>query len=167
MADDNGTRVVIAKADGAKSDGNLRNTVEEMMSELAPRTFSGARVLIKPNMVGPSGPELGHTTHPELVRAVVGFCRDRGAKVRVGDNPGGINRNSRNVARVTGILEASEGCFSPMSEGVVEKTGAETGLPMVVSKAVLEADYVISLPVFKTHLRTIITGALKNTFEYF
>jgi ferredoxin len=37
---------------------------------------------------------------------------------------------------------------------------------MVISKTVLDADYIISLPVFKTHLRTIITGALKNTFGY-
>ncbi|MBW2324314.1 MAG: DUF362 domain-containing protein, partial [Deltaproteobacteria bacterium] len=86
----------------------LRQIVENIMTSLAPGSFAGAKVLIKPNMVGPSAPELGHTTHPDLVRAVTLACLDRNGKVMVGDNPGGINRSSRNVAKVTGILEASE-----------------------------------------------------------
>jgi len=161
MSVSNSSRVIIEPVDN-----RLREKVEGMMSALAPRTFAGETVLIKPNMVGPSAPELGHTTSPELVRAVVRFCLDRSGKVWVGDNPGGINRSSRNVAKVTGILDASESCFTALSERVVEKPGKETGFQMIISRAVLEADYIINLPVFKTHLRTIITGALKNTFGY-
>jgi uncharacterized protein (DUF362 family) len=145
---------------------DIRENVERIMSALAPGTFSGATVLVKPNMVGPSAPELGHTTNPDLVRAVVRACLDRSAHVIVGDNPGGLNRSSRNVARATGILDASEGCFQPISERVVERTGPDTELPIVVSRAVLEADYVINLPVFKTHISMMITGAIKNTFGY-
>jgi uncharacterized protein (DUF362 family)/NAD-dependent dihydropyrimidine dehydrogenase PreA subunit len=155
------SRVVIEK-----TDSDLRGAVERIMDTLAPRTFAGTTVLIKPNMVGPSVPELGHTTHPELVREVVRACLDRNAKVSVGDNPGGINRSSRNVARITGILEASEGCFVPLSDRVVERTGGETGFPLVISRAILEADYIINLPVFKTHSGMMITGALKNTYGY-
>ncbi len=155
------SRVIIEKIDT-----NLTEVVESIMVALAPRTFAGAKVLIKPNMVGPSAPELGHTTHPELVRAVVRSCLDRNGKVSVGDNPGGINRSSRNVAKITGILDASEGCFTPLSDGVVEKTGQETGFPVVISRAILEADYIINLPVFKTHSGMMISGTLKNTFGY-
>ena len=146
--------------------GDLRQNVEHIMGALAPKTFAGATVLVKPNMVGPSAPELGHTTHPELVQAVVRACLDRGAKVMVGDNPGGISRNSRNVAAITGILDASEGCFTTISERVVERVGAETGLKLVISGPVLDADYIINLPVFKTHLGQMVTGALKNTFGH-
>lgn len=146
--------------------GDLRQTVEDIMTALAPGTFGGAKVLIKPNIVGPSNPELGHTTHPELVRAVVLACLDRNGKVWVGDNPGGMNRSSRNVAKATGILDASEGCFAPISERVVERKGAETGFPLVISRAVLEAGYVVNVPVFKTHSFMMITGAIKNTFGY-
>jgi uncharacterized protein (DUF362 family)/NAD-dependent dihydropyrimidine dehydrogenase PreA subunit len=117
-------------------------------------------------MVGPSAPELGHTTHPDIVRAVVKACQDRGAEVMVGDNPGGISHNSRNVAEATGILEAAGGCYVPISERVVEKKGAVSGLSIVISKAILEADYLINLPKFKTHLLMLISGAIKNTFGY-
>lgn len=145
---------------------DLRQNVETIMAALAPRTFAGARVLVKPNMVGPSVPELGHTTHPGLIRAVVLACLDRNARVMVGDNPGGMNRNSHHVAAITGVLDASEGCFTAISERVVEKVGTETGFTLVISRAVLEADYIINLPVFKTHLDMMVSGALKNTYGY-
>jgi uncharacterized protein (DUF362 family)/NAD-dependent dihydropyrimidine dehydrogenase PreA subunit len=161
MPESKNSRVIIESLKG-----DLRETVDGLIDALAPRTFAGARVLIKPNMVGPSAPELGHTTNPELIRAVVRSCLDRNGKVWVGDNPGGINRSSRNVARVTGILDASEGCFTPISERVVKKKGAVTGFPLVVSRAILEADYIINLPVMKTHLGMMITGAMKNVFGY-
>lgn len=145
---------------------DVRQAVERIMTRLAPSTFAGAKVLVKPNMVGPSAPELGHTTNPELVRAIVRACLDRNGKVSVGDNPGGVNRNSRNVAEKTGILEASEGCFTPISERVVEKAGAETGFPLVISRAILDADYIINVPKFKTHLLMMISGAMKNVYGY-
>jgi uncharacterized protein (DUF362 family)/Pyruvate/2-oxoacid:ferredoxin oxidoreductase delta subunit len=145
---------------------DLREKIERIMDALAPKSMAGRSVLIKPNMVGPSAPELGHTTHPDIVRAVVQSCKDRGAKVIVGDNPGGISHNSRNVARITGILEAAGDCFKSLAEGVVEKKGAFSGLSLVVSRAVLEADYLINLPKFKTHLQMMISGAIKNTFGY-
>ncbi len=145
---------------------DLREKIEGIMEALAPRSFAGGKVLIKPNMVGPSAPALGHTTHPSLVRAVVQACQDRGGQVMVGDNPGGISQNSRKVAEVTGILAAAGDCYAPISERVVEKKGAVSGLSMVVSRAVLEADYLINLPKFKTHLLMMISGAIKNTFGY-
>jgi uncharacterized protein (DUF362 family)/NAD-dependent dihydropyrimidine dehydrogenase PreA subunit len=144
----------------------LRGKVEAIMTDLYPGSLTGLSILVKPNMVGPSTPDLGHTTQPELIRAVVLSCLDRGARVMVGDNPGGMNRNSRNVADITGILEASEGCFTPISERVVEKTGAETKLQFIISKAILEADVVINLPKFKTHLLMMATGAIKNVYGY-
>ena len=40
-------------------------------------------------------------------------------------------------------------------------------VPMVsVSRAVLEADVIISLPKFKTHGLTVLTGAIKNSYGY-
>jgi ferredoxin len=37
---------------------------------------------------------------------------------------------------------------------------------MVVSRAVLDADYIINLPRFKTHSFMMATGAIKNTYGY-
>ena len=54
----------------------------------------------------------------------------------------------------------------PISNRVVEKTGSETGFQLVISRAVLEADYIINVPIFKTHSSMMITGALKNVYGY-
>ncbi|MDK1046182.1 MAG: DUF362 domain-containing protein [Anaerolineales bacterium] len=144
----------------------IAQAANNIMEALAPGDFAGAKVLVKPNMVGPSTPDLGHTTHPEVLRAVVRACKERNAEVIVGDNPGGISSNSRNVAEITGILEASEGCYMSISERVIEMKGRKTGLPLVISQIVLDADYVINLPRFKTHTFMMVTGAIKNTYGY-
>jgi len=158
----NDTSLVIIES----TEDGIAKAVDTVMDALAPDDFEGAKVLIKPNMVGPSAPELGHTTHPEMVRAVVRACRKRNGEVTVGDNPGGISSNSRNVAKITGMLDASEGGYANISERVVEKKGKKTGLPLVVSRAILEADYVINMPRFKTHGFMMVTGAIKNTYGY-
>ena len=145
---------------------DIAQAVDRIMDALAPDDFTGAKVLLKPNMVGPSLPVLGHTTHPELVRAVVRACVKRNGQVMVGDNPGGITSNSRNVAEATGILEASEGCYISLSERVVEKIGKTSKMPLIISLAILDADYIINLPRFKTHTFMMVTGAIKNTYGY-
>lgn len=93
---DNGFKAVIVE--GARQD--LETNVSHILDKLAPARFNGMQVLVKPNMLGPSLPELGHSTHPEVVRAIVRTCLGRGAKVIVRDNnPGGIDRSSRSPGR--------------------------------------------------------------------
>lgn len=145
---------------------DLETKVNGMFEKLAPRSFNGMRVLVKPNMLGPSVPDLGHSTHPEVVHAIVRACLDRGAKVTVGDNPGGVNRSSRSVAQVTGILDSSEGCYAPIGDKVVEMRGSKSGHTLVISKIVLDADYVINAPMFKTHAGMYLSGAMKNLYGY-
>jgi len=145
----------------------LPEAIESIFAKFAPRSFNGMKVLVKPNIVGPSPGDSGIVTHPEVVRAVVEACFDRGAKVFVGDNPGGINRSTQHTGKVTGILDASLGCFVPIADRVVEVPArSEFADTFVVSRLVLEADYVINLPLFKTHMMMGLTGALKNTFGY-
>ena len=65
----------------------------------------GDVVLIKPNVGFERAPELGATTNPEVLRALIRLCRRAGAsKVIVADNP--IEAPESCFAR-TGILQAS------------------------------------------------------------
>ncbi|MCP4249699.1 MAG: DUF362 domain-containing protein [bacterium] len=57
----------------------------------------GDVVLIKPNVGFERRPELGATTHPDVLRAVIRLCREAGAdKIVVADNP----------------IEAADSCFA-------------------------------------------------------
>ncbi len=66
----------------------------------------GDRVLLKVNAAFATPPELGATTHPELVEALVSLCLRAGAaEVFVADNP--IN-NAESCMRISGIGAAAE-----------------------------------------------------------
>jgi len=124
-------------------------------------------VLIKPNIVAGLPPEHGATTHPAVVSALVRECLRRGAsKVIVGDNPGGVEKDSRVTAQKAGLVEASHGCFARLSERVTEVLLPSVGVKAPISSAILETDFLIDVPVMKTHVFTTITGAVKNLYGY-
>ncbi|HJO95248.1 MAG TPA: DUF362 domain-containing protein [Victivallales bacterium] len=145
---------------------NISEQIKLIMDQFAPENFDGKKVLIKPNILGPSKPDLAHTTDPRIVNAVVKECQSRNAEVFVGDNPGGMVKNSTEVAKITGIYDASEGCYIPFSTQVVKKTGNHTNINFYISKLIFEVDYIINLPKMKSHVSALNSGAIKNTFGY-
>ena len=146
---------------------SVKEVVEEILDAF-PRAWEGKRVLVKPNILGPWKAERGVTTHPSIVGAVVDYLLKRGAKVSVGDNPGLLGyADNEKSARVCGILEASRGCFvnlgkEPLKVNVDSKYIDE----ITISRQVIDCDVLISLPKFKTHSLTVITGAVKNSYGF-
>ena len=129
--------------------------------------FAGKRVWVKPNLLSPHPPEHSVTTDPKVIRHAVRGLRARGAKdIWVADNPGGgLQRNVSSYIAPTGVVEASEGCFRSISETPVTiPTKSRFLSEFRVSHIVTEVDVILSLPVFKTHALTILTGAVKNLF---
>lgn len=155
------SKVIIADAD------DLEMTIERIWDDIGP-DISGKKVLIKPNMLGGYHPKSGVVTHPELIKALVKFLLERGADPIVGDNPGGVpgpGKDPETVAKACGIYEASLGRFRNIgSEPVDVEIKSRYVSRILVSRAVLEADIVVNLPVFKTHNLTKITGSIKNMF---
>lgn len=153
--------VLIVDSDYGRTD----QAVEKIL-ETFPLPWNGKRVLLKPNMLGPYPPEKGITTHPALVRSLVQSLVRRGAVCLVGDNPGvgGYAANER-CAEVSGLKEAAGGCFVYLGKDAVSAQ-AKAPWPerVVVSRALFDADLVVNVPKFKTHLQTRMTGAIKNLF---
>lgn len=155
------SRVVIYKVNN-----DLREKVAAIFQEFAP-DLKGRRVLIKPNMLAALPPEAGRNTHPAVVEAVVLECLDRGAIVRVGDNSGSIDRSPLYTGKMAGYVEACHGCFGGISSEVVQvPTDSRFVKSIWISKAVLDADYVIGVPKLKAHVLMTLSGALKNTLGY-
>ena len=124
------------------------------------------KVLVKPNLLGPFPPERGVTTDPRVISAIVKELKKcRSKEIVVGDNSGSIHFDPFKIAKITGILDASDECYSNIAREVVEvKVESEFIEELFISKIVKEADYVINVPKFKTHSLTTITGAIKNMF---
>jgi uncharacterized protein (DUF362 family) len=142
--------------------GDVHKEVDYIFAQLAP-DLSDKRVLVKPNIMMPLPGDSGKVTHPEVVRAVVRACRARGARVMLGDNPAGSEGNSRITAQRCGILDAAEGAFINLSAKVVPVPARSKYVDtFYIAQPVLEADYVINLPIFKTHVAFNLTGTIKN-----
>jgi uncharacterized protein (DUF362 family)/Pyruvate/2-oxoacid:ferredoxin oxidoreductase delta subunit len=139
--------------------------VEEILERFAP-PLAGRRVLVKPNCLLGAAPEKAATTHPSLVAALVAALRRRGAAVSVGDNPGARGYgSSRRCFAETGLLEAAGEAFVELGAATASTVfPSGIGGSVVVARAVLEADYLITVPKLKTHCLTLLTGAVKNSY---
>jgi uncharacterized protein (DUF362 family)/NAD-dependent dihydropyrimidine dehydrogenase PreA subunit len=135
--------------------------------ELFPPDLEGKRVLVKPNVLRASGAEEGIATHPAVLRAVVDKVEGmRPGELVVGDNPGLFNYGDNEESfRRTGLMEAAGNHYVNIGNDARELPFDPDYMPRVsVSSAVLDADVIISLPRFKTHGLTVVTGAVKNSY---
>jgi len=90
------------------------------------------------------------------------------ASIIVGDNPGFANYGANEERfRKTGLMEAARGYYQNIGNESQKVDFNADFMPTVsLSQVVLEADIIISLPKFKTHGLTVITGAIKNSYGF-
>jgi uncharacterized protein (DUF362 family)/NAD-dependent dihydropyrimidine dehydrogenase PreA subunit len=155
-------RVLIEPADY----GNVNRAVDRAFDCFS-LPIAGKKVLIKPNVLRASEAREGIVTHPAVLEAVVRKVqRMDPAEIVVGDNPGLFNYGDNEASfRKTGLMAAALGCYRNIGNEGVKVDFNPDFMPCVsVSRAVLEADIVISLPKFKTHGLTVLTGGIKNSY---
>lgn len=129
----------------------------------------GERVLIKISMLRGAPPAQAVTTHPLVAVGLALLVREIGATPVIGDSCGGADYGLSEQALVeTGIKPLAD---AHEIETVLFETAGSVKIPVVdgrflteipVSNAVLKADAVISVPKLKTHIETLMTGAVKN-----
>jgi uncharacterized protein (DUF362 family)/NAD-dependent dihydropyrimidine dehydrogenase PreA subunit len=147
---------------------NIQTAVAKAFA-LFPLNMKGRKVLIKPNLLRGSAPEEGVVTHPAVLRAVVEQVETMGpAEIVVGDNPGLFGYGANEACfQQTGLMEAAKGYYRNIGNESCKVAFNPAYLPQVaLSQAVLDADVIISLPKFKTHGLTVITGAIKNSYGF-
>ncbi|MDD5425031.1 MAG: DUF362 domain-containing protein [candidate division Zixibacteria bacterium] len=161
-------KVAVVKANSYERrylDERLRDLLR-LIGGLESYVKPGMKVLLKPNLLSAKPPEWAITTHPELVAAVAEMVRALGAEVKIGDSPAGAKTGIKRVWDNTGLAHIA-------SRDNLELVGFERAgtRPLkvdrstyYVSRPVLEADLVINLPKLKTHVLTLMTGAVKNMF---
>ena len=136
--------------------------------------ISADSVLLKANMLSPVPPEGAVTTHPEVLRALVGVLRTAGGTeklpVHIADNPGYIFTNPKLLFEKTGIgaLSSIEG----VSVGLLSDQGVSSvkmdsfvtlGEARIFTRY-LESKYCINVAKLKTHVETEMTACIKNIF---
>ncbi len=145
---------------------NVRSAVDKAF-ETFPLDLRGKKVLIKPNVLRASEADEGICTNPAVLKAVVEKTETMGpASIVVGDNPGLFNYGDNEESfQKAGLMAAAKQYYTNIgNESQKVAFNPDYMATVSVSKAVLEADIVISLPKFKTHGLTVITGAIKNSY---
>ncbi len=157
------SKVIISDVQNNKISEIIKNVFEIFGVE---DKVKDKKVLVKPNILGPFPPERGVTADPRIISAIVQELKNcRSKEIVVGDNSGSIHFDPLKIAKITGIFDASDGCYRNIAREVVGvKVESKFIEELFISKIVKEADYVINVPKFKTHMLTTITGAIKNMF---
>jgi uncharacterized protein (DUF362 family) len=140
----------------------------ELLGGLTRWVGPGKRVLIKINHLGDHTPEEAIIVHPVVTELLASLCKAVGAEVVVGD---GLGRSGLEGFCQSGTLAATQ------AAGVTLVNFKGSPYPSVpvqgrflsqvpVAQAVQDADVVINLAKMKTHVLTLLTGAVKNTYGY-
>ena len=141
--------------------------VVDKVFELFPIHVSGKKVMIKPNALRDNPPEEAVTTHPAILKAVIRHVEKRNpSQIIVGDNPGAASYGANEKTfHASGLLEAAGKYYQNIGLNVRDRKITSRFYSSVsISKAIAEADVYISLPKFKTHGLTILSGAIKNNY---
>lgn len=139
----------------------------DLAFELFPIRIAGKKVLIKPNVLRASRAEEHIVTNPKLLKAVVEKVEEmKPAEIIVGDNPGLFSYGDNEKSfQATGLMEAAGRYYRNLGNSPQQVAFNPGFIPEVgVSREILEADVLISLPKFKTHGLTVISGAIKNSY---
>ena len=139
----------------------------ELAFEKFPLEIAGKKVMIKPNLLRSSSADEHIVTHPALLQAVVKKVETLSpANIVVGDNPGlfGYGDNEK-CFQETGLMDAAGPHYRNIGDATRKLAFNPDLIPEIgVSKDILDADILISLPKFKTHGLTVMTGAIKNSY---
>lgn len=127
----------------------------------------GTRVVIKPNLVSFLPPDKAATSHPVVLNALIRILNEKGAKITVGDSPGGLF-NSVYVNRVykaTGMNNIEGAVLNRnFSQSVHHSDSALRAREFAYTSYLDDADVIINLCKLKTHGMMGMSNAVKNMF---
>jgi uncharacterized protein (DUF362 family) len=159
-------------AAGQRYDKDLSRTIADGLAAvgLGPEQCKNRRVLLKPNLVEPTRACPQMTTDPRVVLAAADVFRRWGAAVQVGEGPGHVKDTEVALvesrfaeALVDGRLDFVD--LNHDQIGSVENRGRASALErLFLPRAVLEADFVVSMPKLKTHHWIGMTASMKNLY---
>ncbi|MFH1508185.1 MAG: DUF362 domain-containing protein [Candidatus Omnitrophota bacterium] len=122
-----------------------------------------SKVLVKPNLLIAKEPEFGITTHPEVVRATIKVLKEINCDICVGDSPSAWGNQEIALEELYSRTGMKELCRQEDVRLVAfNKKHWKNEFPL--TNWLMETDYLVNIPKFKTHQITFLSGAVKNIF---
>ncbi len=147
-------------------------TLMNLMGGMGRFAKQGEKIVLKVNLLREARPQEAVTTHPSVVAAVARLAKAEGALPVIADSPGGGYRYTEKT--LNKIYETS-GMHAAAQQAGIEVNRDITSRPVSYPKGILTKHFDIITPVYeanavfnlckmKTHLFTVMTGAVKNIF---
>jgi uncharacterized protein (DUF362 family)/ferredoxin len=150
-------------------DSEVHNAVRrglELLGGMASFVKPGEKIVLKLNVLIGSNPDTCVCTHPSVFKAVGKLLAEAGANVLYGDSPA-FGPGSINL-RLAGLKKAGDECGFQTAEfdtgRVIDHKDGLLIKQFTIANGILDADGAISVPKFKAHQLTRLTGAVKNQF---
>jgi uncharacterized protein (DUF362 family)/ferredoxin len=165
-------KVYIVQSKSYAEVDNKITALFDLMGGLGRFAKPGEKIILKVNLLREAKPEQAVCTHPDVVTAIGGQVKKMGAEAVIADSPGGGYRYNQKtlhkIYRTSGMLQAAQRAGIKLnrdtsSRPVSYSEGIRTKHFDIITP-VYEADAVFNLCKMKTHLFTMMTGAVKNIF---
>ncbi len=165
--------VSLVRADEAGIEAAVRQAVS-LAGGLDKVVKPGSRVLIKPNLCRPAPSGMGMTTDCRVTEAVTRIVLEMGAKsVVIGEGSGAGfdfdgSHSTEEAFRVSGTADVARRLgvkLCNLNRDACDEVTINDAYVMdrvKIARTALESDVIISVPVLKTHIRTLVTLGLKN-----
>jgi prephenate dehydratase/uncharacterized protein (DUF362 family) len=151
----------------AAGHGPYRNTLDAL-SNFDLSVIRGHRILLKPNAGRIAEPYSGVVTNPQVVAAAIDAFRAAGAaEVAIGESPiTGVNLERAFEKSGIGFIAHERDCRlidmdrrDPVEIAVSDGTAITR---LKVCADIFDFDCIVSIPVMKTHMHTVVTLSVKN-----
>lgn len=150
---------------------HCRHALEAVLAPLGGLSWvsPGMTVAIKANLVSPMKPEKAATTHPVLLAELTNMLLEQGARVIIGDSPGGVYTAAflKQVYHVTG-MELPQQAGAILNQNFDQKQAsfpeAHVAKTFTYTAWLDEADAIISFCKLKSHGMMSLSAATKNLF---
>ena len=166
-------RVSIVKVQGDRIEEAVRQAVS-LAGGLEKAIRSDTKVLVKPNLCRPAPSGSGHVTDCRVTEAITKMVLELGPRsVVIGEGAAaGYDfagaHSTEEAFRASGVEEVARRLgveIRNLNRDEVVEVKVERAYCMdkvKIARTALESDFIISVPVMKTHIRTLISLSLKN-----
>lgn len=161
------TEAVVAVQRGKTLQERVLSCLEDLggIRKLVP---PGKKVLIKPNLVVDKTHDSGATTNPELLKLLLTELKKTSPQELILGEGSSAHYSTERAFRVTGMDKIAHN-FGARLVNLQKDSCEKISIPqgkaikeVEVARTVLDADYLINVPVLKLHSQTRMTIALKN-----
>jgi uncharacterized protein (DUF362 family)/NAD-dependent dihydropyrimidine dehydrogenase PreA subunit len=162
---------IVQCKDYAEADDKIQSLID-LMGGMGRFAKQGEKIVLKVNLLREARPETAVCTHPSVAAAVGKLVRKEGAHAVIADSPGGgVRYNEKNLDKIY----RTSGMHQAALEAGIELNRDTTSRPASYAAGILTKHFDIITPVYeasavfnlckmKTHLFTMMTGAVKNIF---